>query len=58
LDTKTFEQLVCLRDWFDTEQHQQHNLNEATTSDEFMTVTYEDSDGIIENDPRYMNPYY
>jgi hAT family C-terminal dimerisation region len=36
LGTKTFERLVCLKDWFDSEQHNQHAPIEQS-SGEFMT---------------------
>jgi hAT family C-terminal dimerisation region len=36
LGTKTFERLVCLKDWFHSEQHNQHAPIEQS-SGEFMT---------------------
>jgi hAT family C-terminal dimerisation region len=32
LRVKTFKQLVCLKDWFDAEQRNQHSLMEASSS--------------------------
>jgi hAT family C-terminal dimerisation region len=55
LGVKTFERLVCLKDWFDVEQRNQHSPMEASSSDEFMTDTDGDSDDILENDLWYMN---
>jgi hAT family C-terminal dimerisation region len=50
LGAKIFEQLVCLKDWFDAEQRNQHAPIETPSSREFMTKADEDSDGISEND--------
>jgi hypothetical protein len=49
LGAKTFERLVCLKDWFDAEQRNQHAPVEQS-SDEFMTEVDVDSDGMPEND--------
>jgi hypothetical protein len=38
------------KDWFDTEQRNQHAPVEEVSSDEFMTELDGDSDGIPEND--------
>jgi hAT family C-terminal dimerisation region len=46
LGVKTFEQLVCLKDWFDAEQRNQHAPVEVPSSGEIMTETDEDSNGI------------
>jgi 2-polyprenyl-3-methyl-5-hydroxy-6-metoxy-1,4-benzoquinol methylase len=54
LGAKTFERLVCLKDWFDAEQRNQHAPVEQS-SDEFMIETDEDSDGMPENNLWYMN---
>jgi hypothetical protein len=54
MGAKTFERLVCLKDWFDTEQHNQHALIEQS-SGEFMTEADGDSDGMPENDLWYIN---
>jgi hAT family C-terminal dimerisation region len=48
LGAKTFERLVCLKDWFDVEQRNQHVPVEQS-SGEFMTEADEDSDGMPEN---------
>jgi hAT family C-terminal dimerisation region len=48
LGAKTFERLVCLKDWFDAEQRNQHAPVEQS-SGEFMTEADGDSDGIPEN---------
>jgi hypothetical protein len=55
LGAKTFEQLVCVKDWFDTEQHNQHAPVKASSFGEFMTNADGDSDSISENDLLYMN---
>jgi hAT family C-terminal dimerisation region len=52
---KIFERPVCLKDWFDAKQHNQHSPMESPLSGEFMTNADEDSDGILENDIWYMN---
>jgi hAT family C-terminal dimerisation region len=49
LGAKTFERLVCLKDLFDAEQHNQHAPVEQSFG-EFMTEADEDSDGMPEND--------
>jgi hAT family C-terminal dimerisation region len=49
LGAKTFERLVCLKDWFDAEQCNQHAPVEQS-SDEFMTEADGDSNGMPEND--------
>jgi hAT family C-terminal dimerisation region len=54
LGEKTFERLVCLKDWFDAEQRNQHAPIEQS-SGEFMTEADEDSDGMLENELWYMN---
>jgi hAT family C-terminal dimerisation region len=54
LDTKTFKRLVCLKDWFDAEQRNQHVPVEQS-SGEFMTEADGDLDGMAENDLWYMN---
>jgi hAT family C-terminal dimerisation region len=54
LGAKTFERLICLKDWFDEEQRNQHAPVEQL-SGEFMTEADEDSDGMPENDLWYMN---
>jgi hAT family C-terminal dimerisation region len=54
LSAKTFERLVCLKDWFDEEQCNQHAPIEQS-SGEFMTEADGDSDGMSENDLWYMN---
>jgi hAT family C-terminal dimerisation region len=54
LGAKTFEQLVCLKDWFDAEQRNQHAPVEQL-SDEFMTEADGDSNGMPENNLWYMN---
>jgi hAT family C-terminal dimerisation region len=54
LGAKTFERLVCLKDWFDTEQRNQHAPVEQS-SGEFMIEADADSDGMLENDLWYMN---
>jgi hAT family C-terminal dimerisation region len=51
---KTFERLVCLKDWFDAEQCNQHAPVEQS-SGEFMTEADGDSDGMPENNLWYMN---
>jgi hAT family C-terminal dimerisation region len=48
LDAKTFERLVCLKDWFDVEQRNQHTLVEQSC--EFMTEVDGDLDGMSENE--------
>jgi hypothetical protein len=50
LDLKTFERLLCLKDWFDAEQCNQHSPIETPSSRDFKTDADEDSDGIPEND--------
>jgi hAT family C-terminal dimerisation region len=50
---KTFERLVCLKDWFDAEQRNQYAPVEQS-SGEFMTEADEDSDGMSENILWYM----
>jgi hAT family C-terminal dimerisation region len=57
LGAKTFERLICLKDWFDAEQHNQHAPVEQS-SGEFMIEADEDSDGMPENDLWYMNPNF
>jgi hAT family C-terminal dimerisation region len=54
LGAKTFQRLVCLKDWFDAEQRNQHASLEQS-SGEFMTEADADSDGMPENDLWYMN---
>jgi hAT family C-terminal dimerisation region len=54
LDAKTFERLICLKDWLDAEQCNQHALVEQS-SGEFMTEVDGDSDGMPENELWYMN---
>jgi len=54
LGAKTFKRLVCLKDWFDTEQHNQHASVEQL-SGEFMTKIDGDLDGMLENELWYMN---
>jgi hAT family C-terminal dimerisation region len=54
LGAKIFERLVCLKDWFDAEQRNQHAPVDHS-SDEFMTAADGDSDGMLENDLWYMN---
>jgi hAT family C-terminal dimerisation region len=49
LGAKTFERLVCLKDWFDAEQRNQHAPVEQQSSGEFMTEADGDSDDISEN---------
>jgi hAT family C-terminal dimerisation region len=49
LGAKTFERLVCLKDWFDAEQHNQHTLVEQS-SGECMIEANGDSDGMLENE--------
>jgi hAT family C-terminal dimerisation region len=51
---KTFKRLVCLKDWFDAEQRNQHTLVEQS-SGEFMTEADGDSDSMSENELWYMN---
>jgi hAT family C-terminal dimerisation region len=51
---KTFERLVCLKDWFDAEQRNQHAPVEQS-SGVFMIEADGDSDGMPENDLWYMN---
>jgi hAT family C-terminal dimerisation region len=51
---KIFERLVCLKDWFDVEQRNQHAPVEQS-SGEFMTEADGDSDGMPKNDLWYMN---
>jgi hAT family C-terminal dimerisation region len=55
LGAKIFERLVCLKDWFDAEQHNQHAPVETLSSGEFMTEADGDSNDISENDLWYMN---
>jgi hAT family C-terminal dimerisation region len=43
LGAKTFERFVCLKDWFDAEQRNQHAPVEQSSS-EFMTEADGDSD--------------
>jgi hAT family C-terminal dimerisation region len=54
LGAKTFERLVCLKDWFDAEQRNQHAPIEQS-SGEFMTEADGDSHGMPENELWYMN---
>jgi hAT family C-terminal dimerisation region len=54
LGAKAFERFVCLKDWFDAEQHNQYAPVEQS-SRESMTETDGDSDGMPENDLWYMN---
>jgi hAT family C-terminal dimerisation region len=54
LGAKTFQRLVCLKDWFDAEQRNQHASVEQS-SGEFMTEADADSDSMSENDLWYMN---
>jgi hAT family C-terminal dimerisation region len=54
LGAKTFERLVCLKDWFDVEQRNQHAPVEQS-SGEFMTEADADSDDMPENNLWYMN---
>jgi hAT family C-terminal dimerisation region len=54
LGVKPFERLVCLKDWFDVEQRNQHAPVEQS-SGEFMTEADGDSDGKLENELWYMN---
>jgi hAT family C-terminal dimerisation region len=54
LGAKKFERLVCLKDWFDAEQRNQHAPVEQS-SGEFMIEADANSDGIPENDLWYMN---
>jgi hAT family C-terminal dimerisation region len=54
LGAETFEWLVCLKDWFDAEQRNQHAPVEQSFG-EFMTEMDEDSDGMSENILWYMN---
>jgi hAT family C-terminal dimerisation region len=54
LGAKPFERLVCLKDWFDAEQRNQHATVEQS-SGEFMTEADGDSDGMPENELWYMN---
>jgi hAT family C-terminal dimerisation region len=54
LGAKTFERLVCLKEWFDAEQHNQYAPVEQS-SGEFMTEADGDLDGIPENVLWYMN---
>jgi hAT family C-terminal dimerisation region len=49
LGAKTFERLVCLKDWFDAEQRNQHALIEQS-SGEFMIEADGDSYGMPKND--------
>jgi hypothetical protein len=49
LGAKIFEQLVFLKDWFDTEECNQHAPVEQS-SGEFMTEADEDSDGMSGNE--------
>jgi hAT family C-terminal dimerisation region len=49
LGAKTFERFVCLKDWFDAEQRNQHAPVEQS-SGEFMTEVDGDSYGMPEND--------
>jgi hypothetical protein len=55
LGAKTFERLVCLKDWLDENNANQHAPVEAPSSGEFMTEADEDSVSILENDLWYMN---
>jgi hAT family C-terminal dimerisation region len=57
LGAKTFERLVCLKDWFDAEQRNQHAPIEQS-SGEFMTEGDANSDGMLENDLWYMNSIF
>jgi hAT family C-terminal dimerisation region len=54
LGAKTFERIICLKDWFDAEQRNQHAPVEQS-SGEFMMEADGDSDGMPENDLCYMN---
>jgi hAT family C-terminal dimerisation region len=54
LSAKIFERLICLKDWFDAEQCNQHAPVEQS-SGEFMTKADADSDGMLENEIWYMN---
>jgi hAT family C-terminal dimerisation region len=54
LGEKTFERLVCLKDWFDAEQRNQ-NAPIEQSSGEFMTEADGDSNGMLENELWYMN---
>jgi hypothetical protein len=49
LGVKTCD-FMCLKDWFDVEQRNQHSPIGAPSSGEFMTDADEDSDSIPEND--------
>jgi hAT family C-terminal dimerisation region len=46
LGVNTFERLVCMKDWFDAEQRNQHAPVEQQSSGEFMIEADEDSDDI------------
>jgi hAT family C-terminal dimerisation region len=54
LSAKTFEWLICLKDWFDAEQRNQHAPVEQS-SGEFMIEADGDSDGMSENELWYLN---
>jgi hAT family C-terminal dimerisation region len=54
LGAKAFKRLVCLKDWFDAEQCNQHAPVEQSFG-EFMIEADEDSHGMPENDLWYMN---